>query len=288
MPESPVRTERADVADNRALSIESHRDPVLLQRNVILVMLLAFAAAAWAVIVWHDHNSMNVTMAPSTIGLRGALFVAMWAVMMMAMMFPSVTPMILAFHKAQASRHQPDEAFVFTWLFLAAYLLVWWGFAGYAGALVAGVSGVTTAANTTEVGGVILMSAGLYQLTPLKEFCLSKCRTPTDFIVTSSADGPSGAFHMGLVHGLYCLGCYWMLFLILFPLGMSIAAMTAVTLVILAEKTLPRPRVVTYATAAVLVLYGALMSVTPQLFPAVGKDSSATMPANMPMQDAAD
>ena len=96
--------------------------------------------------------------------------------------------------------------------------------------------------------------------------------------------GPSGGFYMGLIHGLYCLGSYWMLFVILFPLGMSIAAMTAVTLVILAEKTLPRPRVVTYATAAVLVLYGALMSVTPQLFPAVGKDSSATMPANMPMQ----
>ena len=103
-------------------------------------------------------------------------------------------------------------------------------------ALFAGVTGVSTAANTTEVSGVILMSAGLYQLTPLKEFCLSKCRTPTDFVVTSSAEGPSGGFYMGLIHGLYCLGSYWMLFVILFPLGMSIAAMTAVTLVILGRE----------------------------------------------------
>src|SRR5262249_3830733 len=158
----------------------------------------------------------------------------------MAMMLPSAAPMILAFHKAQAEKHQPDDASLSTWLFVTAYLLVWWGFAVYAGALAAGVSGTGTVANTTEVGGLILMSAGLYQLTPLKEFCLSKCRAPMDFIAISWADGPRAAFYMGLVHGLYCLGCYWMLFLILFPLGMSIAAMAAVTLVILAEKTLPR------------------------------------------------
>lgn len=245
-------------------------------------MLLAFAAAAWALVFWHNHDNMGMTMAPAAIGSHVTLFVAMWAIMMMAMMLPSAAPMILAFHKAQAEKHQPDDASLSTWLFVAAYLLVWWGFAVYAGALAAGVSGTGTVANTTEVGGLILMSAGLYQLTPLKEFCLSKCRAPMDFIAISWADGPRGAFYMGLVHGLYCLGCYWMLFLILFPLGMSIAAMAAVTLVILAEKTLPRPQVVTYATAVVLVLYGAMVTVTPQLLPTFRQDGRATMPAEMP------
>ena len=131
--------------------------------------------------------------------------------------------------------------------------------------MAAGVSGVSTAATATEVGGLTLMVAGLYQLTPLKEFCLSHCRTPTEFVESSWRSWRSGAFYMGLVYGSFCLGCYWLLFLALFPLGMGIIAMLAVSLVVLAEKTLPSPRVVTYATAAVLVLYGAVMSLTPAL-----------------------
>jgi len=75
-----------------------------------------------------------------------------------------------------------------------------------------------------------------------------------------------------------------MLFVILFPLGMTIVAMAAVTLIILAEKTLPWPRAVSYSVGAMLVLYGALLTVTPQLFPTVGKNSNATMPAEMPMK----
>jgi len=79
--------------------------------------------------------------------------------------------------------------------------------------------------------------AGIYQLTPLKDVCLSKCRAPTDFIVTAWRDGARSALEMGLLHGAYCLGCCWLLFVILFPLGiMSIGAMAAVTIVIFAEK----------------------------------------------------
>jgi predicted metal-binding membrane protein len=220
---------------------------------------------------------------PAT-GLRVALFLAMWVVMMVAMMLPSTAPMILAFHRMQAGKRELHDTFISTWAFVVAYLLVWCGFAVYAGALASGVGGVRTAASKAEVGGVILMLAGLYQLSPFKEVCLAHCRTPIDFTGSSSGNGVPDAFRMGLLHGVYCLGCYWMLFVVLFPLGMSIVAMVAVTLVVLAEKTLPSPRIVTYATAVVLVLYGALMSVTPQLFPTAGKDSSATMPAEMPMK----
>jgi predicted metal-binding membrane protein len=260
---------------------EIRHHSILAQRNIILVMLLALAAAAWAVVVWHDHNIMGTARVTDANVLRVMIFILMWAVMMVAMMVPSATPAIVAFHKTQAGKHQLHNAFISTWLFVTAYLLVWWGFAVYAGAMAAGVSGVSTSATATEVGGLILMFAGLYQLTPLKEFCLSQCRAPIEFVENSWRGWRAGAFYMGLVYGAFCLGSYWLLFLALFPLGVTITAMLAVSLVVLAEKALPSPRIVTYATAAVLVLYGAVTSLTPQV-PTFGKDSSTTAPAEMP------
>ena len=121
-------------------------------------------------------------------------------------------------------------------------------------------------ATADEIGGLILMVAGIYQLTPVKQRCLSECRTP--IIMTSWHDETAGTYRMGLLHGVYCLGCCWLLFVALFPLGMTIEAMAAVTLIILGEKTLPRPEFVSYGAAAVLVLCGLLMAVAPEL-PAV-------------------
>jgi predicted metal-binding membrane protein len=90
------------------------------------------------------------------------------------------------------------------------------------------------------------------QLTPLKDMCLSKCRTPMSLIMTSWRDGVAGALRMGFLHGVCCLGCCWLLFVILFPLGMmNIAAMAAITLMVFAEKTLPWGRLVARTTAAV-------------------------------------
>src|SRR5262249_8562256 len=95
--------------------------------------------------------------------------------------------------------------------------------------------------------------------TPLKDLCLSKCRTPITFIMTSGRDEAIGALRMGLLHGAYCLGCCWLLFVILFPLGiMNIAAMAVITLIVSAEKTLSWGRLAPRATAAALVAYGAV------------------------------
>ena len=100
--------------------------------------------------------------------------------------------------------------------------------------------------------------------------------------MTSWHDDAAGAFRMGLLHGVYCLGCNWLLFAALFPLGMTIAAMVVITLIILAEKMLPWPTLVRYTGAVVLVLYGALVIASLQLiFP---KDGSAAMPAEMQMK----
>src|SRR5262245_26480772 len=100
-------------------------DPLSLQRNVILGLLLALAAAAWAVLVWqHADVTMDMT-ASITLGPRVPLFLVIWVAMMVAMMFPTAVPMILTFHRVQAGNRKPGDAFATTWVFVAAYLLVW-------------------------------------------------------------------------------------------------------------------------------------------------------------------
>jgi predicted metal-binding membrane protein len=261
-----------------------------LQRNIILGLLLALAAASWAVLVWQNADAdMDMTMASSTMGLRAPMFLAIWVIMMVAMMFPTAAPMILTFHKVQAGKRQRGDAFVSTWVFVAAYILVWTlaGVAAYAGALAAeAVAGrvALSPANAARIGGAVLVAAGIYQLTPLKDLCLSKCRTPMTFIMTSWRDGAAGALRMGLLHGAFCLGCCWLLFVILFPLGiMNIAAMAVITLIIFAEKTLPWGRLALRATAAALVAYGAVVIVAPQVLPTFPASGNMDMPSEMQM-----
>jgi predicted metal-binding membrane protein len=265
-------------------------DPISFHRNIILSLLLVVAAASWTVLVWQGAGAdMDMAMNSATMGLRAPLFLAIWVIMMVAMMFPTAAPMILTFHKVQAGKRQRGDAFVSTWIFVAAYLSVWVlsGVAAYAGALAAesvaaraAVSPVTAA----RVGGIVLVAAGLYQFTPWKDLCLSKCRTPITFIITSWRDGATGALRMGLLHGAYCLGCCWLLFIILFPLGiMNIAAMAVITLVIFAEKTLPGGRAVARVTAAALIAYGSMVVAAPQFLPRFPAGYSMDMPVEMLM-----
>src|SRR5262245_34280261 len=264
---------------------KTQQDPLSLQRNDIWGLLLALAAAAWAVLGrQHADATMDMTAAVTP---RVPLFLAIWVVMMMAMMFPTAAPMILTFHRVQAGNRKLGDAFGTTWVFVAAYLLVWAcaGMLAYAGIVAAETAAAQLALSpvtTAQIGGAIIMVAGIYQLTPLKDVCLSKCRKPMDFIVTSWRDGAKSAFEMGLLYGSYCLGCCWLLFVMLFPLGiMNVGAMAAVTLIIFAEKTLPWPRLVPYAAAVALVLYGALVITSPQLLPTFQEDGGAAMPAEM-------
>jgi predicted metal-binding membrane protein len=134
------------------------------------------------------------------------------------------------------------------WVFIGAYLLIWtlFGALVYLGALFAEELAQQVPwimMNAARIGGGIFVLAGLYQLTPLKRACLAKCCMPLDFILTSWRDGYPGAFHMGLEHGIFCLGCCWLLFVLLFPLGiMDIAAMALLTALIFAEKFFPPGR----------------------------------------------
>jgi predicted metal-binding membrane protein len=261
-----------------------------VQRNVILGLLLALATGAWVVLLWQSADAdMDMTTSSPTMGLRMPLFLAIWVIMMVAMMFPTAAPMILTFHKVQAGKRERGEAFVSTWVFVAAYILVWTlaGVAAYAGALAAktiAVRGALSSSTAARIGGAVIILAGMYQLTPLKDLCLSKCRTPITFIMTSWRDGAAGALRMGLIHGAYCLGCCWLLFAILFPLGiMNIAAMGVITLIVFAEKTLPWGRLAPRATAAALVAYGLAVIAAPQVLPTFQKDG-VTPPAEMQMK----
>jgi predicted metal-binding membrane protein len=247
--------------------------PLILQRNIILALLIAAAAAAWwALLAWPQTGmDADMRMNSPTMGMTAALFLAVWLIMMVAMMFPAAAPMILTFHQVQSGKRGRGQAFVSTWVFVAGYMLVWMAtgvlaFAGAAGAEM--LAGGLSAAAAARIGGALLMIAGAYQLSPLKDLCLAKCRTPIGFILTSWRDGRLGAVRMGLRHGLFCLGCCWLLFAALFPLGiMNVAAMAVVTLLVFAEKTFPYGERIAKVSGVALLVYGAAVLFFPQALP---------------------
>jgi predicted metal-binding membrane protein len=268
--------------------------PSAVQRNIILSLLLGLAGLAWAALLWQGASAdPDMAMTSPTMGLRGPLFLAIWVVMMAAMMFPAAAPMILTFHQVQAAKRRRGQAFVSTWVFVAGYMLVWtWaGLAADAGALMVEALAERLALSPTmaaRIGGALFIAAALYQLTPLKDLCLRKCRTPITFIMTSWREGHGGAFHMGFAHGAYCLGCCWLLFVILFPLGiMNIAAMAILTLVVFAEKVLPWSRLALRSTAVALFVYGTAVIVQPALLPTFASGERMAAPMDMPMPESA-
>jgi predicted metal-binding membrane protein len=252
--------------------------PLVRERNLILIALLVLAAAGWAVVAWQSSGSrggmaMDGERMGLAMGMEAPLFLAMWVAMMVAMMFPTAAPMILVFHRVQASRRQRGQQFIPTSMFVGSYLLVWTMFgavaffaASLAGELAHYVPFLDQQA--ARIGGIVLIAAGLYQLSGLKRTCLSKCRNPIGFVLDSWRDGWSGTLRMGIGHGAYCLGCCWLLFVILFPLGvMNIAAMLAITVLIFAEKSLPFGERAASLAAVALVAYGAIVLVLPDALP---------------------
>ncbi|TIU43244.1 MAG: DUF2182 domain-containing protein, partial [Mesorhizobium sp.] len=232
------------------------------------------AAAWWALLAWQQTGmDADMRMDFPTMGITAALFLAVWLIMMIAMMFPAAAPMILTFHQVQSGKRGRGQAFVSTWVFVAGYMLVWTAtgvlaFAGAAGAEMLAAHVGLSAATDARIGGALLMVAGAYQLSQLKDLCLAKCRSPIGFILTSWRDGRLGAVRMGLRHGLFCLGCCWLLFLALFPLGiMNLAAMAVVTLLVFAEKTFPYGERIAKVSGVALLLYGAAVLILPQALP---------------------
>jgi predicted metal-binding membrane protein len=194
------------------------------------------------------------------------LMVLMWWTMMIAMMVPAAAPTILLY--AQVHRHaeatgQARARLAPTGAFAAGYLLVWLAFALVATALqmaleAGGVlSGEMMASQKRWLSAAVLLAAGLYQLSPIKDACLSHCRSPASFLSRHWRPGVTGALRLGALHGAYCVGCCWVLMALLFVGGvMNLAWIAALTLLVIVEKLLPVGAWLGRAAGLLLIMWG--------------------------------
>jgi predicted metal-binding membrane protein len=238
----------------------------------LVALLFALAGLAW----WSTADRMaGMDGGPGTdLGGLG-WFLGVWVVMMAAMMLPSLSPTVALYSRMTRERGI-DRPLLFT----LAYLLVW----GAAGLAAYGLFRAGKALFGSELawhsGGRwlaagVLAAAAVYELTPLKDACLGKCRSPLGFLIGSWRDGRLGALRLGARHAAWCLGCCWALMAALFALGvMSIAWMALIAALIALEKTLPWKRVVTWGTAAILALLAVGVLVSPDSVPGLVVPSS--------------
>ena len=240
----------------------------------LVAVLLALAAIAW----WSTAGRMaGMDAGPGTdLGALG-WFLGVWVVMMAAMMFPSLAPTV-ALYTTMTRRHGLGRPL----LFAAGYLLIWGaaGLGAYAlfelGKSLLGTGLAWHGAGRWLAAGVLALAA-VYELTPLKDVCLSKCRSPVGFLLGSWRDGRRGAIEMGSRHAGWCVGCCWALMAALFALGiMSLVWMAFVAALIALEKTLPWRRVATWGTAAILLVLAVAMLTVPDSVPGLVVPGSQT------------
>jgi predicted metal-binding membrane protein len=252
-------------------------------RVVVAAALAVLTALAWAYVWWlaadMDMGGMDMSgfrMIPAGMGLmmpttapwsaiEFAFVFAMWAVMMIGMMTPSATPMILIYARVGRQAAQQGKPLAASACFAAGYLLAWIGFALAATSaqwaleraalltpMMAGASGIFSAA--------VLIAAGVYQWTPLKDACLRQCQAPWLFIQRHGGFRPDvpGSLALGALHGAYCIGCCWILMAILFVGGvMNVLWIAAIAILVLAEKVVPARRVISRTAGAGLFAGGA-------------------------------
>jgi predicted metal-binding membrane protein len=253
----------------------------------VVLVLLGAALVTWIVTVLRMRG---MDAGPGTdLGGLG-WYLGIWVTMMAAMMFPSVAPMVVVFHRISAQRASRGQAAVPTWVFALSYLAVWTAY----GLLAYGVYRAIRAAGTgwlawdgagRYIAGGALALAGVYELTPLKRVCLHHCRSPLHFVVGRWRLGWGGAIRMGVEHGAYCVGCCWGLMVVLFALGvMSLLWMAVVAALIFAQKLVPRGERLTRVVAVLLVASGIWVASSPGSVPGlVQPNSGAADRARMKM-----
>ena len=250
----------------------------ILRRDRIIVLsgLALITALSWAYVFSVASDMQNMNMAnmgtemstPQMQAWGVADFVltfGMWAVMMVAMMTPSAAPMILMFAQVNRRRREREVSYVPTGVFLVGYLVVWAAFSVMAttaqwGLHAASLLSPMMVSTSPVLGGVFLLAAGIYQWTPLKHACLSKCRSPLAFVLNEWREGRWGAFVMGLKHGGYCTGCCWSLMALLFVAGvMNLLWVAAIAGFVLLEKVAPAGDRLGRVAGVVLIGGGAWM-----------------------------
>lgn len=241
-------------------------------RAIVLAGLIGVTAVCWAYLIamatamGDMPQSMGEAVAMTRVRAWSltdfTLMFVMWVVMMIGMMVPSATPMILIFAMHNRRQHSQGRPFVPTTAFLTGYLIAWTGFSLLAtlaqwGLDQAALLSPMMVGTSPLLGGVILIGAGVFQLTPLKNACLSHCRSPLQFIASHWRPGVAGALRMGIEHGAFCLGCCWILMLLLFVGGvMNLLWIAAITIFVLLEKALPWGLAVGRAAGVILIVGG--------------------------------
>jgi predicted metal-binding membrane protein len=275
---TPIGRRRLATAGGTAAP--STGDLLLRGQLLIVAALVALAALAW----WSTGVRMDgMDAGPGTDPGALGFYVTTWVVMMAAMMFPSIAPMVLTYAGLQRGRRAKGIAADrgATPAFVAGYLLLW----GTAGLLFyvalklgrelgGGVFAWHRAGRWTAAG--VLAAAALYEVTPMKHACLHRCRGPLGFLVTEWRDGRSGALRMGVVHGAWCLGCCWALMAGLFALGaMSVPWMIVIALLIAVEKLVPWPALAVGAVAVTLAALAIGVAAAPASVPGLTVPSHA-------------
>jgi len=268
--------------------------PVSRVRLALIGALLALAGLAWLVVV-RRMNGMDA--GPGTDPGALGFYTLSWIVMMAAMMFPSIVPMVLAFASIQQRRRARGalQDSVSTGTFVAGYVLSWtvFGIAAYASftwVRSLSIGALSWSHDGRYLAGGALVAAAIYQLTPAKNACLRRCRGPLDFVLEHWREGQLGALRMGASHGAWCVGCCWMIMVALFALGlMSITWMIVLAAAIAAEKLLPSPTATNRVIAVCIAALGIAVIASPANVPGLVVPGSAqasqamhTMNSNQP------
>jgi predicted metal-binding membrane protein len=242
-------------------------------RIALVGALVALAATAWLVT---DDRMDGMEMGGLELGGLG-FYVVTWVVMMAAMMFPSIAPVVAVYDRLREGRRVPVAGTV---LFVCGYLVAWTAVGLLAYGTIELVRSLSIdwlawdRAGRYVAGGTILAAAA-YQLTPLKDVCLRHCRSPMSFVLNHWRDGALGALRMGIGHGSWCVGCCWALMAALFAVGaMSLGWMAFVAGLIALEKLWPWKTSANLAVAAVLLALGVGVMAVPDSVPGLMTDDS--------------
>lgn len=241
----------------------------------MVAALTAIVLASWAYLLTgagidrHEMDGMTMPMIRDEWSLAFfAVMAAMWSVMMAAMMLPSATPMILLHATISRRRTEGPAKLTATVWFVLGYVAVWGVFSLTVTLLQWVLAAVALLSPMMEISsralaGSLLVAAGVYQWTPLKQSCLRKCRSPFDFVIGYWREGLWGSFAMGLRHGAYCLGCCWLLMLLLFVGGlMNLVWIAGLAAFVLVEKLAPAGHWAGRIAGLSLVTWGVIDLVT--------------------------
>lgn len=266
-----MRTWRNSTGAHTAWFADSRRRGVLAPRarSYALIGIVSISALCWAWLVpaaldmQGDMNGLAAWMMPARWDVTYAVLIfVMWAVMMVAMMLPSATPTALLYERVARNGAQTANPTPNVYLFALGYLATWCGFAVAATALQWALSASDLLTPMMHARGrflaaALLIVAGIWQWTPLKQHCLQRCRDPVAFIAREWRAGATGAWLMGVRLGLDCLGCCWAMMLLLFVGGvMNLAWIVAISIGVLLEKFLPNGLPAARALGALLILAG--------------------------------